>query len=55
MIASVPGRKKMLKKLRRLLCSHVLKKRYDRKTRGYVYQCVICGAVFRRVRRNRYE
>ncbi len=45
----------MLKKLRRMLCRHVLKKRYDRKTREYVYQCVICGSVFRRVRRNGYE
>lgn len=43
----------MMQKIRRLFCPHALKKRYDGKAGDYVYQCVICGAVFRRVRRGR--
>lgn len=42
----------MMQKIRRLFCPHALKKRYDGKAGDYVYQCVICGAVFRRVRRD---
>lgn len=43
----------MIQKIRKLFCHHALKKRYDGKSGDYIYQCVICGAVFRRVRRDR--